>query len=98
MDNPFPNQQRFCQSCGMPLSDEVVSENPDYCKYCHADGHFTQDCTMDEMIEVCVQFLDEFNKEHRPEPHRRRVPRGTAAVLPDAQALADSIAYYDGVY
>ena len=46
----------------MPLSDEVVSDNPDYCKYCHADGHFTQDCTMDEMIEVCVQFLDEFNK------------------------------------
>ena len=45
MDNPFPNQQRFCQSCGMPLSDEVVSDNPDYCKYCHADGHFTQDAT-----------------------------------------------------
>ena len=70
MDNPFPNQQRFCQSCGMPLSDEVVSDccgvgsadNPEYCKYCFADGHFTQDCTMDEMIEVCVQFLDEFNK------------------------------------
>ena len=62
MENPFPNQQHFCQSCGMPLSDEVVSDNPDYCKYCHADGKFTQDCTMDEMIEVCVQFLDEFNK------------------------------------
>ena len=46
----------------MPLSDEVVSDNPEYCKYCFADGHFTQDCTMDEMIEVCVQFLDEFNK------------------------------------
>ena len=62
MDNPFPEIQHFCQSCGMPLSDEAVSDNPDYCKYCFADGHFTQDCTMDEMIEVCVQFLDEFNK------------------------------------
>ena len=62
MDNPFPEIQHFCQSCGMPLSDEVVSENPDYCKYCFADGHFTQDCTMDEMIDFCVQFLDEFNK------------------------------------
>ena len=41
MENPFPNQQHFCQSCGMPLSDEVVSDNPDYCKYCHADGKFT---------------------------------------------------------
>ena len=58
MENPFPEYQRFCQSCGMPLTDEVVSDNPDYCKYCHADGHFTQDCTMDEMIEVCVQFLE----------------------------------------
>ncbi len=62
MDNPFPEIQHFCQSCGMPLCDEVVSDNPDYCKYCFADGRFTQDCTMDEMIEVCVQFLDEFNK------------------------------------
>ena len=62
MENPFPNQQHFCQSCGMPLSDEVVSDHPDYCKYCHADGHCTQDCTTDEMIEVYVQFLDEFNK------------------------------------
>ena len=31
MDNPFPEIQRFCQSCGMPLSDEVVSDNPEYC-------------------------------------------------------------------
>ena len=62
MENPFPNQQRFCQSCGMPLNDEVVSDNPEYCTYCHKDGRFTQDCTMDEMIEICVQYLDEFNR------------------------------------
>jgi predicted amidophosphoribosyltransferase len=59
---PDPAQMRFCQSCGMPLNDEVVSENPDYCKYCFADGHFTQDCTMEQMIDFCVQFVDQFNQ------------------------------------
>ena len=68
MDNPFPEIQHFCQSCGMPLSDEVCGTNADgsmnteYCKYCYADGHFTQECTMEQMIDFCVQFLDEFNK------------------------------------
>lgn len=66
-------EQKFCQSCGMPLSSEVVGTNADgspsedYCKYCYVDGHFLQDCTMDEMIEHCVQFVDEVNK-HMPEP------------------------------
>ena len=35
----------------------------DYCKYCYTNGKFTQDCTMDEMIEHCAQFVDEFNKQ-----------------------------------
>ena len=59
---PGAPKQRYCQSCGMPLTDEVVSDNPDYCKYCFADGKFTQDCTMEQMIDFCVQFVDEFNK------------------------------------
>lgn len=60
----------FCQSCGMPLeSDEVKgtnadkSLNQDYCTYCFQDGKFAQDCTMDEMIGHCVQFIDEFNND-----------------------------------
>lgn len=51
-------EQKFCQSCGMPLSDATVlgtetngSKNEEYCCYCYADGHFTVDCTMDEMID-----------------------------------------------
>ncbi len=59
---PGAPKQRYCQSCGMPLSDEVTSDNPDYCKYCFADGHFTQDCTMEQMIDFCVQFVDQFNQ------------------------------------
>ncbi|MBQ9638560.1 MAG: zinc ribbon domain-containing protein [Bacteroidales bacterium] len=63
MDSSFSNQQRFCQSCGMPLSEEVVSDNPDYCQYCFADGHFTQECSMEQMVDFCVQYVNEFNKD-----------------------------------
>ena len=61
-------EQKFCQSCGMPLTDEVLgtnadgTKNEDYCMYCYKDGKFLQDCTMDEMIEHCAQFVDEVNK------------------------------------
>ena len=60
---------KFCQSCGMPLTDEVLgtnadgSKNEEYCMYCYKDGKFTQDCTMDEMIEHCAQFVGDFNKD-----------------------------------
>ena len=56
---------QFCQSCGMPLTckDDCGTEadgstNYDYCKFCYQDGKFLQDCTMDEMIEHCAQFVD----------------------------------------
>jgi RimJ/RimL family protein N-acetyltransferase/general stress protein 26 len=61
-------EQRFCQSCGMPLTEEVLgtnadgSKNEDYCMYCYKDGKFLQDCTMEEMIEHCAQFVNEVNK------------------------------------
>ena len=58
---------RFCQSCGMPLTDDVLgtnadgSKNEDYCMYCYRDGKFLQECTMGEMIEHCAQFIGTFN-------------------------------------
>lgn len=64
---------KFCQSCGMPLNDENRgtnadgSKNEDYCVYCYQNGKFTNDCTMDEMIEFCAQFVDEVNK-NMPKP------------------------------
>ena len=54
-------EMKFCQSCGMPLSPEVLgtnadgSKNEDYCMYCYKDGKFLQECTMDQMIEHCAQ-------------------------------------------
>ncbi len=62
--------QKFCQSCGMPMTateqfgtDKNGAVVEDYCAYCYKDGAFTQEITMDEMIEHCVQYLDEFNKD-----------------------------------
>ena len=66
-------EMKFCQSCGMPLNAENLgtnadgSKNEDYCMYCYKDGKFTNDCTMDEMIEFCAQFVDDVNK-NMPKP------------------------------
>lgn len=59
----------FCQSCGMPLTDEHFGTNGDgsvnieYCMYCFKDGAFTSSETMDEMIEHNLEYLEEFNKD-----------------------------------
>ena len=59
----------ICQSCGMPVMDESLfgtntdgTKNLDYCIYCYKDGKFTQNFTMDEMIEHCAQFITNVNK------------------------------------
>lgn len=60
------SEMKFCQSCGMLLdSNEVLgtnkdgSINEDYCVYCFKHGDFTEDCTMEEMIEVSVKHMQE---------------------------------------
>jgi hypothetical protein len=47
----------------MGETDEMYGTNADgrkneeYCKYCFEKGAFTQDCTMSEMIEICVPHM-----------------------------------------
>ena len=61
-------EQKFCQSCGMPLTEDILgtnadgSKNQEYCIYCFKDGAFTGDFTMEEMVDFCSQYVDEFNK------------------------------------
>lgn len=61
----------FCQSCGMPLRSKEDcgtchdgTSSEEYCCYCFKNGVFTSDCTMEQMIEHCARFVEEFNKEN----------------------------------
>lgn len=73
----------FCQSCGMPLSvpehygtNLGGERNHDYCYFCYQDGRFTADLSMDEMIEFCTQFIDEWKL-----PDNRQITRDEAIAL-----------------
>lgn len=55
-------EQKICQSCGMPMTEEQYGTNGDktpndkYCCYCFKDGAFAQDCDMEGMIAFCAPF------------------------------------------
>ncbi|WP_368041489.1 zinc ribbon domain-containing protein [Clostridium sp. 001] len=57
-------KQKYCQSCGMPMSEELYGternnkKNQEYCIYCYENGDFKQpDLTMEQMIEASVPFM-----------------------------------------
>lgn len=58
---------KFCQSCAMPLTEDMYgtnsddSKNEDYCKYCYENGSFTQEMTMEQMIAFCAPMLADHN-------------------------------------
>jgi len=57
--------EKFCQSCGMPMTETGLfgqesngESSHEYCKYCYADGKFTQDnITLDDMVAICVPHM-----------------------------------------
>ncbi len=59
-----------CQSCGMPLhSPELYGTDTngtpieDYCVYCYNHGGFTSDVTMDEMMQLCANYVEGNSRE-----------------------------------
>lgn len=57
-------ENKICQSCSMPLFDENDfgkekdgSLNKNYCSYCYKDGEFTDNMTMEEMINFCIPYV-----------------------------------------
>ncbi len=81
MDQQHKN---ICQSCGMPLQkDEDLgtnadhSKNNEYCHYCYSKGKFTEDLTMDQMIEKIAGFhkLMNMTKEEANELAKKILPK-----------------------
>ncbi|MFV0419261.1 MAG: zinc ribbon domain-containing protein [Dysgonomonas sp.] len=87
--------QKFCQSCGMPLTvneekgtNTDQSKNEEYCIYCFKDGAFTADCTMDEMIEISLKHLDEFNKDSEVKYTREEAKANMERFFPQLKRWA----------
>lgn len=86
----------ICQSCAMPLAslddfgtnaDDTV--NTEYCSHCYADGAFTHNRSLEEMVEANLRFLDEFNAgngTHYSEDEARTVLKMHLATLARWQA------------
>ena len=74
-------RQLFCQCCGMPLDDAIISRdrdgslNEDYCKWCYADGTYTYS-SMDDLIDVCVTHManDGFSEDQARAYMKQRLP------------------------
>lgn len=75
-------RELYCQCCGMPLEDHIISKNPDgslnedYCKWCFADGEYTYS-DMDDLIDVCVGHMagDGFTEEQARAYLKERLPK-----------------------
>jgi predicted transcriptional regulator YdeE len=59
-------EQKYCQSCGMPMSEEFYGtevnnkKSKEYCAYCYENGTFKQpNLTIEQMIDMCVPFMKE---------------------------------------
>ena len=58
----------FCQSCSMPMGEATDAEwgtnadgskNNEYCSYCYQEGAFTDDGTVEQMIETAAKGWSE---------------------------------------
>lgn len=56
----------ICQSCSMPLTNDEQfgtnsdgTVNHDYCVYCYKDGGFVDNVSLDEYIEMNVQYASQ---------------------------------------
>jgi len=59
----YKADNKICQSCGMEMDNESdFGRNTegqicrDYCKYCYSGGSFTSECTLSQMIDMCIPF------------------------------------------
>lgn len=82
-------EEKYCESCGMPLTepeelgtDENGSLSQEYCIYCYRDGKFTQDVTMEQMIEISLRHLDELDVYEENDITREEALESMRAFFP----------------
>lgn len=71
--------KKFCQSCGMPMDENSDlfgtkkdgSKEEDYCIFCFAEGEFTANISMEEMINICIPHIQKENKNYTREDARK---------------------------
>jgi ABC-type lipoprotein export system ATPase subunit len=68
------NDVKICQSCGMPMSEdnqkgtnEDGSLSNDYCSYCFKNGQFTNNATLDEQIEIGLNYYPPYQQAQTQE-------------------------------
>lgn len=73
--------EKVCQSCGMPMgtTDELYGLesngklSKDYCKFCYDDGEFVDDCTMEQMMNLCIDLNVAYNEYLDPDDAKKLV-------------------------
>ncbi len=65
---------QICQSCAMPISEnkqkgtnEDDSLSNDYCSYCFKKGKFTNNVTLDEQVEMGLNYYPPYKKAQTQE-------------------------------
>lgn len=67
-------RQLFCQCCGMPLEDSIISKetngefNEDYCKWCYSNGDFVYK-SKEELLDYLVKNMP--NPDNLKDDERR---------------------------
>jgi hypothetical protein len=65
----------ICQCCGMPMTDDVLSLEPDgafneeYCKWCYADGEIVYK-SLDELTDFLAAHLAKTHGMKEPDVRR----------------------------
>ncbi|TFD96423.1 helix-turn-helix domain-containing protein [Dysgonomonas capnocytophagoides] len=62
---------RYCQSCGIPLRFDIEgylgtnadkSRSDNFCRYCLKDGEYVDNIPMEEMVDIWIKYIDEYNE------------------------------------
>lgn len=82
-------EQNVCQSCGMPMTanehfgtNKDGNRNEEYCVYCFKDGSFTDNMTLDEMIEESLNYPEALKDEDGNQITREEATNKLRAYYP----------------